>query len=661
MGSLIALALLLAAGLAPSTVAAAAPTLAVTYFDNNTTEDRFDPLGRGLADMLITDLAGLEGLAVVERGRLNDILSELELQTSSFVDPVSAVQVGKGLGAEYVLTGAFLAVAPDMRIDARIVNVSTGKVVQAEAVQGPVDEFFLLEKELATLIIDQLKVSVSARESARMGRPATESFDAFVAWSAGLEALDRGALQEARDQLAAALEHDDRFALADAELEGLQERLRQLTTQGQEARSAYARDLLRRIDKLEASGGPWDELATDMLEVQTRLSAISTSRDALQLSSRLMDLGLPEELKLGGQHGVAGVNEWAVCRYTEASYYLGMRAEVITYGEACLERYPTSYLAGEPRRLMGVVLELIRKERAGKKRIPQIQAAARAFARGQICILEREPQARLDACRVWVEGAQKDGLAWESDDARNDAYESWGTAAARAGDREALGKVIDEARSWKPHCEAVSELQDEQQDLEEAWREAESQLASVRSSDKDGDWYRAAWALSDAGRHDEARRIIEEGIQRFPASGKLHRYATSTAIDLGDLPRAEAAMERWEASGASVESDIIRKLEEARPLVAMAAWAPGWEQFQLGVGYGEVSQHVLAGEAWLRLSRDHPDFEPNDPALSVFHAATQFDLALQPERARATFEELVERFPDSEYVSVARVKLEYLP
>ena len=174
------------AALLPGSASAATPTLAVTYFDNNTSEERFDPLGRGLADMLITDLSVVENLTVVERGRLNDVLSELELQSSSFVDPETAVTVGKGVGAQYVLTGAFLAVEPQMRIDARIVNVSTGEVVQADSVTGPVDEFFLLEKELAGSIVERLGISVSSRESARMGRVATENFEAFVAYSEGL-------------------------------------------------------------------------------------------------------------------------------------------------------------------------------------------------------------------------------------------------------------------------------------------------------------------------------------------------------------------------------------------------------------------------------------------------------------------------------------------
>ena len=44
--------------------AASPPTLAVAYFDNNSGSAEFDPLRKGLADMLITDLVNCSNLRV---------------------------------------------------------------------------------------------------------------------------------------------------------------------------------------------------------------------------------------------------------------------------------------------------------------------------------------------------------------------------------------------------------------------------------------------------------------------------------------------------------------------------------------------------------------------------------------------------------------------
>ena len=103
----------------PAFAAASVRTLAVTFFDNNSSDADFDPLGRGLAAMLITDLSNVQGLELVERTRISEVMAEIELQKSPWIDPSTAAEMGRGLGAQYVLTGAFAAVKPTMRIDAR--------------------------------------------------------------------------------------------------------------------------------------------------------------------------------------------------------------------------------------------------------------------------------------------------------------------------------------------------------------------------------------------------------------------------------------------------------------------------------------------------------------------------------------------------------------
>lgn len=61
-------------------VAMAAPSVAVSYFDNTAADAAVAPLQKGLADMLITDLSASDAITVVERSRLQDILQEIELQ-----------------------------------------------------------------------------------------------------------------------------------------------------------------------------------------------------------------------------------------------------------------------------------------------------------------------------------------------------------------------------------------------------------------------------------------------------------------------------------------------------------------------------------------------------------------------------------------------------
>ena len=194
--------------------ARASHTVALTYFDNHSGDPSFDALGHGLADMLITDLSELSTLRIVERSRLNDIMEELELSESSFVDPSTAAKLGQGLGATLIVTGSFTTIAPQMRIDARVVHVASGEVAFSTEVTGPQEEFFLLEKELALALAEQAGATITFREQARLGQVATESFDAFSEWSNGLKAMDQQAFIEAKAAIDRAKEADDSFQAA---------------------------------------------------------------------------------------------------------------------------------------------------------------------------------------------------------------------------------------------------------------------------------------------------------------------------------------------------------------------------------------------------------------------------------------------------------------
>ena len=199
----------------PATAAAhAPPTVAVSYFDNNTGKTEYDPLAKGLADMLITDLGQVGGLRVVEREKLNQVLAELKLSRSKFIDPKTAQRVGKGLAARFILSGGYTLVGDTLRIDARVFNVETGAVLTSERVEGKRDEFFALEKDIADALIAALEVKLASGEKSKLRANATQSFEAWSSYAAGLDAQDRGDAAAARAAYAKALAADPNYRAA---------------------------------------------------------------------------------------------------------------------------------------------------------------------------------------------------------------------------------------------------------------------------------------------------------------------------------------------------------------------------------------------------------------------------------------------------------------
>ena len=143
-------------------------TVAISYFDNTSGSEHYTPLSKGLSDMLITDLSNIESVRIVEREKLESLLKEIELGSSKFMDPTTAQKLGKGLGADHMLTGSFLIMGETMRIDARIVDVGTGEIEMAEEITGEKNTFFDLEKKLVDKLIISLNLDVTRSESRKL-------------------------------------------------------------------------------------------------------------------------------------------------------------------------------------------------------------------------------------------------------------------------------------------------------------------------------------------------------------------------------------------------------------------------------------------------------------------------------------------------------------
>ncbi len=129
--------------------AAAERRIAVLYFENNGNPE-LEMLKLGLAEMLISDLAGTPGIEVIERGRINDLLGELDLQKTDKVDANTAVEMGKLLGVERVIVGSYFELMGQFQLMGRVIEVETGVIVGANQQSGAVAEFMALEDELAT-------------------------------------------------------------------------------------------------------------------------------------------------------------------------------------------------------------------------------------------------------------------------------------------------------------------------------------------------------------------------------------------------------------------------------------------------------------------------------------------------------------------------------
>ncbi len=185
------------------------PTLAVLYMTNGALVDNasYAPLSKGMAEMLITELAQNGAVRVVERDRLQTLIEEQNLQGSDRVDKETAVKLGKILGAKHMLMGSFV-IDPkqNMRIDVRAVNTETSAIDYVETVSGTSERLLELVIQLGAKVNAGLKLP--ALKTASITTPASKNpnqFKALLAMSRALEAEDKKDIAQAKTLYTTAL------------------------------------------------------------------------------------------------------------------------------------------------------------------------------------------------------------------------------------------------------------------------------------------------------------------------------------------------------------------------------------------------------------------------------------------------------------------------
>src|SRR5437016_8839108 len=106
--------LALAAAVVPALVAQAPKRrVAVLDFDYATVHEygldqcgHDEDIGKGIADMLVTDLVRNGAYSVIERKQLDRVLQEQNFQQSGRADPTSAVQLARLLGVDAIIIGS---------------------------------------------------------------------------------------------------------------------------------------------------------------------------------------------------------------------------------------------------------------------------------------------------------------------------------------------------------------------------------------------------------------------------------------------------------------------------------------------------------------------------------------------------------------------------
>jgi tetratricopeptide (TPR) repeat protein len=190
-------------------------TVAVMPFTFTGADTAIQPLGRGLAQLLVTDLAKSRQIRVLERERMQAILTELKLSDSAQTDPSTALRSGHLLRAARVVQGAVAGLPGNqLQVSAAVVNVTTAGVAAAAQQRDQLARVFDLEKQLALSLFTSMGIQLTPAEEQAIEQRPTQNVQAFLLYSRGLEAQDRGDFAAARAAFTQASALDPSFRAA---------------------------------------------------------------------------------------------------------------------------------------------------------------------------------------------------------------------------------------------------------------------------------------------------------------------------------------------------------------------------------------------------------------------------------------------------------------
>jgi len=340
-----------------------AKTIAISYFDNSSGDAKYNALSKGIADMLITDLSKVKGVTIVEREKLEKLIQEIKLGQSKYFDQATAQKLGKGLGAQNILTGSFYVLDNVIRLDARLIDVQTGGVIFAEQVSGNKNNFFALHQQLANLLAKNINVPYSPDLSGLYKAGEEVTLKEVVNYSNALELQDVGMSTDAKQILEKTIKENPKFRFAKNKLEDIKEWLKKVELQRE---LLIQEELKNTINSLDANN---DKFGMQISNVWTTLLSSYKYNQLLSFNNSIRKMKLDEKKKVYGEASPMTLGEMLLFYDCTALSALKKYEEVIDAAKTFITNYPTSMYFQSVKMNLETAIKELEQRSNGKKGI----------------------------------------------------------------------------------------------------------------------------------------------------------------------------------------------------------------------------------------------------------------------------------------------------
>lgn len=177
------------------------------------TDPELRPLERGITHLIVTDLSRVPSLVLLERERVQALVDELKLSAAGRVEATTGARSGRLLRAARIVNGSIREVggSQNVRLDANAVLTTTGRIAATGTASNRLESLFAMEKQVVLALLDQLGINLGPAERQAISERPTADLQAFLAFSRGLAASDRGDFAGAAAEFGRAAARDPNF------------------------------------------------------------------------------------------------------------------------------------------------------------------------------------------------------------------------------------------------------------------------------------------------------------------------------------------------------------------------------------------------------------------------------------------------------------------
>ncbi len=155
----------------------AKPSIAVLPFTNMSSDVEQEYFVDGMTEDLITDLSKISGLFVIARNSVFTYKGKA----------VKVQQVAEELAVRYVMEGSVRRVGNQIRINAQLIDATTGGHIWAERYDGVYEDVFALQDNVTRKIVATLAVKLTEGEQEQFAQKETDNTEAYDAFLRGWE------------------------------------------------------------------------------------------------------------------------------------------------------------------------------------------------------------------------------------------------------------------------------------------------------------------------------------------------------------------------------------------------------------------------------------------------------------------------------------------